>query len=62
MESKFNIKLTDAQATNVIPIKAEAFDLSEYKEYADNLDKKCKTFWESDSGVMVYRRMRVGEC
>ena len=62
MEAKFNINLSDAQATSVLPVKVEEFDLSEYKEYADKLDEKCKSFWESDSGVIVYRRMRAGEC
>ena len=62
MKAKFDISLADSQATEVHPIKIDAFDFSEYKEYADKLDKKCKTFWEADSGVIVYRRMRVAEC
>lgn len=62
MKAKFDISLSDSQATEVQPIKIDAFDFSKYKAYADELDEKCKTFWDSDSGVMVYRRMRVGEC
>ena len=62
MNAKFDISLADSQATEVKPVKIDAFDFSKYKEYADELDRKCKTFWESESGVMVYRRMRVGEC
>ncbi len=62
MKAKFDISLADSQATVVKPINIDAFDFSEYKAYADELDEKCKTFWESDSGVMVYRRMRVAEC
>jgi len=62
MSKKFDISLSDAQATEVRPIKAEDFDFTEYKEYADRLNEKCEKFWKVDSGVLVYRRMRVAEC
>jgi hypothetical protein len=60
--SKFNNQISDSQATEVIPIKPEDFDFDEYKSYADDLNKKCALFWNSDSGIVVYRRMRVAEC
>ena len=59
---KFNINVNDAQATDVIPISPENFDLNEYAEYAGMLNEKCDNFWKSESGVLVYRRMRVAEC
>lgn len=62
MPEKFDISLADSQATPIKPVKIEHFDLGKYKEYADNLDKQCKAFREVESGVLVYRRMRVAEC
>lgn len=60
--SKFNISLSDSQATEVKPIKPDQFDFEEYIDYSSKLNQKCKEFWDSDSGVLVYRRMRVAEC
>ena len=62
MAKKFDTSLADSQATEIKPISVNNFDLESYSEYADNLDKKCKSFSEADSGVLVYRRMRVAEC
>ena len=59
---KFNIGISDAQATEVVPISPGEFDIDEYAEYAATLNKKCDGFWKSPSGVLVYRRMRVAEC
>lgn len=52
----------DPQATNVEPISIENFDLDEYFDYSENLNKKCKEFFENTSGILVYRRVRVAEC
>jgi hypothetical protein len=60
--AQFNNQLSDAQATQVEPIKPEDFDFGEYAAYADELNKECYTFWNAKSGVLVYRRMRVAEC
>ncbi|MDO4757751.1 MAG: uroporphyrinogen decarboxylase family protein [Rikenellaceae bacterium] len=57
----FNVNLADSQATAVEPIAPEKFDRARYAEYAARLDARCKAFWESDQGVLVYRRMRVKE-
>ena len=62
MAKKFDISLYDSQATAIEPIQTDDFDFSEYKEYAEMLNEKCVRFWKADSGVMVYRRMRVAEC
>ena len=59
---KFNTDLADSQSTQVIPVKPENFDLNEYAGYADDLNKRCLEFWEAKTGVVVYRRMRVGRC
>jgi hypothetical protein len=59
---KFNNQLSDAQATQVTPIKPGDFDLEKYAAYVEILNNKCAAFWESSSGVVVYRRMRVAEC
>ncbi len=60
--NKFNTRLSDTQSTPVIPVKPENFDFDEYADYAAQLNKRCKAFIESDSGVVVYRRMRVADC
>ena len=60
--AKFNTKLSDSQATEVTPVKADDFDFDSYAEYSEELDSKCEKFWNSESGVVVYRRMRVAEC
>ncbi len=62
MTKKFDVSLSDSQATAIAPIQTKDFDFAEYKDYADKLDEKCRLFTNADSGVMVYRRMRAGEC
>ena len=62
MATIFNNQLADSQATQVLPVKVEHFDFAGYEEYANELNKTCSTFWQEATGVMVYRRMRVGEC
>ena len=32
------------------------------RTYADELNERCDAFWKADSGVVVYRRMRVADC
>ncbi len=61
MKDEFNVNLADSQATAVTPVEAGKFDIEEYAAYAQALDETCKKFWESNSGVLVYRRMRVKE-
>lgn len=59
---KFDSSLADAQAVEVTPFIPEDFDIEAYASYANELNRICENFWEADSGVLVYRRMRVGEC
>ena len=59
---KFDSKLADSQATEVLPIKPADFDFERYQKYAAELNDRCADFWQRDSGVLVYRRMRVAEC
>jgi hypothetical protein len=61
MKEQFNYTLKDAQATKVSPVAPEKFDVQKYAEYEQNLLERCADFWKKDSGVLVYRRMRVGE-
>ena len=62
MAKGFDNKLADAQATAVSPVSPERFDFDRYESYATGLHAKCASFWNTDSGVLVYRRMRVAEC
>jgi uroporphyrinogen-III decarboxylase len=62
MAKKFDTNKADAQSTTVEPLKPEHFDFEEYAVYASELDQRCKAFEEKESGVLVYRRMRVAEC
>lgn len=62
MAKKFDNQLADAQATHVLPVKPGNFDFDSYGSYAAGLNRTCADFWQQESGVAVYRRMRVGEC
>lgn len=62
MAKKFDIYLSDSQSTVIEPVLPGDFDFAEYNEYAEKLNEKCESFWKADSGILVYRRMRVGEC
>jgi len=55
----FNYNLADAQGSYLEPIDPDNFDLEEYQEYAAALIEPCQDFWSSESGIAVYRRMRV---
>lgn len=62
MAKIFDNQLADAQATHVLPVKPKNFDFDRYESYAVGLNNSCADFWQQESGVTVYRRMRVGEC
>lgn len=57
----FDQSNSDSQATSVAPLTAEAFDFEAYAAYEESLEKRCREFRQSASGVLVYRRMRVAE-
>ncbi|GHV59235.1 hypothetical protein FACS1894182_13010 [Bacteroidia bacterium] len=58
---RFDITKSDSQATEVLPISPEKFDLNAYADYEKSLSDKCTAFWNAPSGVAVYRRMRAAE-
>jgi hypothetical protein len=57
--NEFNYLFTDSQGTNVSPIEPSIFDLEEYSDYVCALYERANRFWQSDSGVVIYRRFRV---
>lgn len=57
----FDTGKKDSQSTIVEPVSPEHFPWDKYLEYEDSLLKRCEQFWNSTSGVLVYRRMRVAE-
>lgn len=57
----FNYSKADSQATVVEPVKVEDFYFDAYQEYESELNARCVAFENKDSGVLVYRRMRVAE-
>ena len=62
MEKKgFDTSKNDSQATVVEPIKASDFCLDTYQEYSHELNERCLKFVKGNSGILVYRRMRVAE-
>lgn len=58
-EIKFDTSLRDSQGTEVIPVEPQKFDLEEYADYEAALLERNKAFMESDSGLLVYRRVRA---
>lgn len=61
MTKKFNNSIADSQATAVEAISPKNFDFDAYVDYDTSLQEKSRDFWQKDSGVLVYRRMRVAE-
>ena len=58
-KKSFNYNIDDSQGTAVEPISIKEFDIERYHEYELSLREKCRSFWNSDKGVAVYRRFRV---
>ncbi len=61
MTKTFDTSLADSQATPVRPLAPEHFNINAYAEYVLELQERCRHFREAESGVLVYRRLRVGE-
>ena len=61
MTKTFDQNKADSQATVIEPVAPDAFDFEAYAAYESDLLPRCSTFWGSESGVLVYRRMRVAE-
>jgi hypothetical protein len=60
-QDHFDITQRDSQSTPVIPVTADEFDFDTFREYEGGLMNFCREFQHRDSGVAVYRRMRVAE-
>ncbi len=60
-QKEFDQTLADSQATPVEPLAVEDFDFEAYAQYEKSLSERCRQFWAADSGVLVYRRMRVAD-
>ncbi|MDO5447252.1 MAG: uroporphyrinogen decarboxylase family protein [Prevotellaceae bacterium] len=61
IKDSFDTSKRDSQSTQVTPITPESFDLEEYVAYEAEKEECCRQFMEAESGVLVYRRMRVAE-
>lgn len=59
MKSEFDYSIADSQGTDVKPIEPQKFDIAAYHDYAASLRQRCANFWNSKSGIAVYRRFRV---
>ncbi len=57
----FDQSSADSQATLVVPVPVADFDFEAYADSEKSLSERCRQFWAADSGVLVYRRMRVAE-
>lgn len=57
--TSFDTSSRDSQGTEVLPISPEQFDLEAYHAYEMEKTKKCEEFASSDSGLLVYRRVRA---
>lgn len=57
----FDTDSKDAQATRVDPVRVEDFAFGAYRDYTRKMSTGCEEFMQADSGVLVYRRMRVAE-
>ena len=60
-QDHFDITQRDSQSTPVIPVAADEFDFDAYGAYEEETMDFCKDFQQKDSGVAIYRRMRVAE-
>jgi hypothetical protein len=58
----FDVKKSDSQATAVDAVDPALFDRDAYAAYAAEKERGVDAFLRSDSGVLVYRRMRAGAC
>ncbi len=61
IKDHFDITQRDSQSTPVVPVTANEFDFEAYRAYEEGTMDFCRDFQQQDSGVAVYRRMRVAE-
>jgi hypothetical protein len=60
-DKTFDQNKADSQATVIEQVTPDVFDYDAYSAYEADLLPRCSAFWGSDSGVLIYRRMRVAE-
>ncbi len=60
-QEKFDITSRDPQSTPVTPVGTDEFDFEAYHAYEESKMEFCRDFQQRESGVAVYRRMRVAE-
>ena len=58
--STFDFTKEDSAATPVTPVRPEEFDIARYEAFAAAADERFAEFWQKDSGVMVWQRVRAG--
>lgn len=58
-DKKFNYSMNDSQGTIVDPLPVKHFDIEEYRDYEQDLNRRCADFRHAEEGVAVYRRFRV---
>jgi hypothetical protein len=61
IEETFDQTGIDVQATPAEPVSPDSFDFEAYADYDAALQEGCHRFWQSESGVLVTRRMRIAE-
>lgn len=57
----FDYRVADSQGFALKPLDPSRFDADGYADYAARLDEVCGKFWQSSSGLLVYRRFRSPE-
>ena len=60
-QDHFDISQRDSQSTPVDPVAADDFDFEAYSSYEAETIDFCRDFQQRDSGIAVYRRMRVAQ-
>jgi len=49
----FDITKRDPQATEIVPVAPERFDLEAYADYEQSLLEKCAAFWNAPRNRIV---------
>jgi len=60
-EQTFDQTGIDVQATPAEPVSPDAFDFEAYVNYEGSLLNRCRAFWKAETGVLIWRRMRIAE-
>ncbi len=60
-QTAYDTLRADAQATAVEPVAPERFDYEAFEDRESACLERCRAFRAAQSGILVHRRMRVGE-